>query len=204
MRMSEGGLPVPPAFVLTTDLCRSYEDNGRQLPARSRRVAPARRGDPRTGHQPRLRRESPTAPGVGPLRCCGLDARHARHDPEHRPQRRHRSRAPSRDRATRHSSGIRIAGSSRPTPKSSTDADPTPFGAADRGCARTRGRASGRRARRRRTATLVGVSKTCTTHSRGHPFPQDPIDQLMHADRIRAAVVVRAPGRRLPPVGEPR
>jgi pyruvate,orthophosphate dikinase len=33
VRMSEAGLPVPPAFVLTTDLCRSYEDNGRRLPA---------------------------------------------------------------------------------------------------------------------------------------------------------------------------
>ena len=32
MRMSESGLPVPPAFVLTTDLCRSYDDNGRRLP----------------------------------------------------------------------------------------------------------------------------------------------------------------------------
>ncbi len=32
MRMNEAGLPVPPAFVLTTDLCRCYEDNGRQLP----------------------------------------------------------------------------------------------------------------------------------------------------------------------------
>ena len=32
MRMSDSGLPVPPAFVLTTDLCRSYDDNGRRLP----------------------------------------------------------------------------------------------------------------------------------------------------------------------------
>jgi pyruvate,orthophosphate dikinase len=33
MAMSDAGLSVPPAFVLTTDLCRSYEDNGRRLPA---------------------------------------------------------------------------------------------------------------------------------------------------------------------------
>lgn len=33
MRMSESSLPVPPAFVLTTDLCRAYDDNGRQLSA---------------------------------------------------------------------------------------------------------------------------------------------------------------------------
>ena len=33
MRMSESDLPVPPAFVLTTDLCRSYDDNGQRLPA---------------------------------------------------------------------------------------------------------------------------------------------------------------------------
>ena len=32
MSMSESGLPVPPAFVLTTDLCRSYHDHGRRLP----------------------------------------------------------------------------------------------------------------------------------------------------------------------------
>ena len=31
MRMSEIGLPVPPAFVLSTDLSRSYNDNGRRL-----------------------------------------------------------------------------------------------------------------------------------------------------------------------------
>ncbi len=33
MAMSDAGLPVPPAFVLTTDLCRSFEDSGRRLPA---------------------------------------------------------------------------------------------------------------------------------------------------------------------------
>ncbi len=33
MLMSESGLPVPPAFVLTTDVCRSYDDNGRRLPS---------------------------------------------------------------------------------------------------------------------------------------------------------------------------
>jgi pyruvate,orthophosphate dikinase len=33
MRMSESGLPVPPAFVLTTDVCRSFDDNGRELPS---------------------------------------------------------------------------------------------------------------------------------------------------------------------------
>ena len=34
MRMSEGGLAVPPAFVLTTDYCCSYEGRGRQLAPR--------------------------------------------------------------------------------------------------------------------------------------------------------------------------
>ena len=32
MRMCESDLPVPPAFVLTTELCRAYHDNGRRLP----------------------------------------------------------------------------------------------------------------------------------------------------------------------------
>jgi pyruvate,orthophosphate dikinase len=32
-RMAQAGLPVPPAFVLPTALCRTYYGNGRQLPA---------------------------------------------------------------------------------------------------------------------------------------------------------------------------
>ena len=88
--MSNLGLPVPPGFTITTEVCTYYYDHGRSLPAGAE-------GAGRGGARPRsagwradLRRRGEPAARLGALGRPRLDAGHDGHGPQSRPQRRDR------------------------------------------------------------------------------------------------------------------
>ena len=114
--MASLGLPVPPGFTITTEVCTYYYDNGQQLSGRAE-------GRGRGGAGRRSRRSIGTkfgdaaqpAAGLGPLRRARLDAGHDGHGPQPRPQRRDRARASAKRRATSASPTTATAASSRCT-----------------------------------------------------------------------------------------
>ena len=70
--MASLGLPVPPGFTLTTEVCTTYYAGGRKLPSRPRRPSRRRRwpksaarSAPRSAMQP-TRCSSPCAPARAP------------------------------------------------------------------------------------------------------------------------------------------
>ena len=121
--MSNLGLPVPPGFTISTEVCAWFYAHGKTYPAELKEhVAQAlaaieqelgvRFGDP----------ERPLA-GLGPLRGAGLDAGHDGHGPQPRPQRPARSRAWPPPAATPASPTTAIAASSRCTATSCWSVD---------------------------------------------------------------------------------
>ncbi len=109
------GLPVPPGFTISTDVCSYYYAHDRTYPpalkkqvaanlARVESIVGRRFGD----------RDGPAA-GLGPLRRARVDARHDGHGAEPRPQRRDRRGARERLGQRRGSRGTRTAASSRCT-----------------------------------------------------------------------------------------
>ena len=115
--MSSLGLPVPPGFTITTEVCTHYYANGRQL---SRRTSKAQvdAGARRRSSEPSARKfgdAGEPAAGLGALRRARLDAGHDGHGPQPRPQRRD-GRGPGRAQpATRASPTTATAASSRCT-----------------------------------------------------------------------------------------
>ena len=93
------GLPVPPGFTITTEVCTYYYDHKRTYPSalqgadegRHRRASRSRRGK-KFGDL-----EEPAA-RVGALRRARLDAGHDGHDPQPRPERPDRRSAGEEDR----------------------------------------------------------------------------------------------------------
>ncbi len=74
--MSALGLPVPPGFTITTQVCNQYYAQNGTYPAELREQVAAR---PRGGRDPgweTIRRPGESAPGVGAVRRPGLHARH--------------------------------------------------------------------------------------------------------------------------------
>ena len=53
--MSNLGLPVPPGFTITTEVCTWYYDNDRQYPAETEGRGPGRARCCRSSYRPRLR-----------------------------------------------------------------------------------------------------------------------------------------------------
>ena len=92
--MTNAGLPVPPGFTISTEVCSIYykekaQDSRRRSIARSTSTSQqAREGGRRDA---RLDRQS--AARLGPLGREVLDARHDGHDPQPRPERRGGRRA---------------------------------------------------------------------------------------------------------------
>ena len=117
--MASLGLPVPPGFTITTEVCTAYYPNGGALPD-------GLEGRGRSGAGPRsARRSGATFGDVGHaaarVRALGrarLDARHDGHDPQPRPQRRDREGPGRASPATRALPTTAIAASSRCTPTS--------------------------------------------------------------------------------------
>jgi pyruvate,orthophosphate dikinase len=96
--MSRIGLPVPPGFTITTEVCTYYYANKKTYPkvldAQARSRHRLHRED--HGHQVR-RQDRHAAARLRPLRRARFDARHDGHDSEPRPQRPDRARARRRD-----------------------------------------------------------------------------------------------------------
>ena len=90
--MSQLGLPVPPGFTITTEVCTYYYANERKLS----RTTSKDEVDAALGARRRAHRPAPSAMPSNPLlvsRALGrarLDAGHDGHDPQPRPQRRDR------------------------------------------------------------------------------------------------------------------
>src|SRR6187402_1512046 len=74
--MSNLGLPVPPGFTITTEVCTWFYANGQTYPAGLEDELRAA-----------LRQSRSAAPRLGPLRRPRLDARDDGHRPQSRPQR---------------------------------------------------------------------------------------------------------------------
>ena len=87
--MASLGLPVPPGFTITTEVCTAYYANGRKLPdglEAGGGGGARRRSASAVGAT--LRRRDIAAARLGALRRARLDARHDGHHPQPRPQRR--------------------------------------------------------------------------------------------------------------------
>ena len=112
------GLPVPPGFTITTEVCTAFYENDRQLSGRSRGTGRAALAHDRRSGRPALRRPAEAAAGLGPLRRARLDARHDGHGAQSRPERRDGGGAGERMPATPASPGTAIAASSRCTARS--------------------------------------------------------------------------------------
>ena len=95
--MTNIGLPVPPGFTITTEVCTDYYADGKKLPegARRRQVAAALAQHREAGRR-EVRRPDEPAARLGALGRARVDARHDGHDPQPRPQRRDR-RGPGRE-----------------------------------------------------------------------------------------------------------
>ena len=82
------GLPVPPGFTITTEVCTHFYDNGRTYPGRLKDQVGEALADIEQRARRQLRRPGGSAAGLGPLRRARFDAGHDGHRPQPRPQRR--------------------------------------------------------------------------------------------------------------------
>jgi glycyl-tRNA synthetase beta chain len=98
--MASIGLPVPPGFTITTEVCTYYYQHEKQYPAELKAQAERPWRGSRS-RRPEVRRRGQAAAGLGALRRPRLDAGHDGHRPQPRPQRRygggagHRLRRPA-------------------------------------------------------------------------------------------------------------
>ncbi len=94
--MANIGLPVPPGFTITTEVCTEFYAQRQEAPQGARRRHAQRgRADGEAGRR-EVRRPVEPAAGLGPLGRARLDARHDGHDPQPRPQRQD-GRRPGRE-----------------------------------------------------------------------------------------------------------
>ncbi len=82
------GLPVPPGFTITTEVCNHYSANG-SYPDGPEGPGGGRSGAPRGRHRQEVRRPQGPAARVGALRRPRLHAGHDGHHPQPGSQRRH-------------------------------------------------------------------------------------------------------------------
>ena len=81
------GLPVPPGFTITTEVCTYYYANKRTYPAALKAQMQAGVAAHRTADRQEVRRPEEPAARLGALGRARLDAGHDGHDPQPRPQR---------------------------------------------------------------------------------------------------------------------
>ena len=86
--MSIIGLPVPPGFTVTTEVCTYYYANGETYPPELEREVHAALVQVEKIVGAQVRRRQASAAGVGALGRARLDAGHDGHGPQPRPQRR--------------------------------------------------------------------------------------------------------------------
>ena len=112
--MSRIGLPVPPGFTITTEVCTYYYDNKKTYPKSLEPAGEGGRGVHREDHGDEVRRQGgDAAAGLGALGRAGFDAGHDGHDPEPGPERRDGAGAGRRRRRTSGSRGTATAASCR-------------------------------------------------------------------------------------------
>ena len=88
--MSRIGLPVPPGFTVTTEVCTYYYANKRTYPKALDAQTEGRRCEHRKDHGHEVRRqEKHAAARVRSFRRAGFHAGHDGHDSESRIERRH-------------------------------------------------------------------------------------------------------------------
>ena len=85
--MANLGLPVPPGFTITTEVCTGFYSNERQLSRRlSKPRSRCRLAEVGEVGRRQIRRSRTAAARLGALRRARLDARHDGHGPQSRPQ----------------------------------------------------------------------------------------------------------------------
>ena len=92
------GLPVPPGFTITTEVCTYYYANKRTYPPTLRGQMEAGVAAHRAADRQEVRRPEEPAARVGALGRARLDAGHDGHDPQPRPERPDRRGAGDEDR----------------------------------------------------------------------------------------------------------
>ena len=90
--MTNAGLPVPPGFTISTDVCNIYYAEKGKVPAEIDREIEANLREAREGRRQEARRRGEPAARLRALGREVLDARHDGHDPQPRAERRRRSR----------------------------------------------------------------------------------------------------------------
>ena len=85
--MAHLGLPVPPGFTITTELCTYFYANGKTYPPDLAGAGRRRGRGGRKTDRPRLWRRLQSPPAVGPVGRARIDAGHDGHRPQSRPQR---------------------------------------------------------------------------------------------------------------------
>ena len=180
--MSNLGLPVPPGFTISTEVCAWFYAHGKTYPAELKeQVTQAlaaieqelgvRFGDP----------ERPAA-GLGALRGAGVDAGNDGHGPQSRPQRPDGRGSGRRPAATPASPGTAIAASSRCMRDVVLEVDHYQFEEALEDAKQAQ-RLPLRHRPRRRDAwpSWSATYKQIVAKATGKPFPQDPQEQLWGA-----------------------
>ena len=176
--MSSIGIPVPPGFTITTEVCADYYETGKKLPeaVKPQVEAALKQVESQLGQE--VRRPGRPAARLRPLRRGAVDARHDEHDPQPRPDRRLGRGAGQEDRQP----PLRLRQLSPPHRHVRLDGDGRRARAL-RARARTR-------SRRRRSVKLdtdlsaddlkelVKRYKAVYKKHVGEDFPQDPKDQL--------------------------
>ena len=196
--MASLGLPVPPGFTITTEVCTYFYANDRTYPPDLKEEVEAALGVDRRQDRPHLRRPQRAAARLRPLRRARVDAGHDGHRPQPRPERRDRAwrspRAPIRA-----SPGIPTAASSRCTEAwcsaSSTTSSRRSWSSSARSAARPRTPTSTPTAGRRSSA----LYKKLIEDTLEKPFPQAPSDQLWGAIGAVFGSWMNARAHRLPP-----
>ncbi len=95
--MTNAGLPVPPGFTISTDVCNIYYQREGEDPAGDRPRDRRARQEAREGRRRDARLDREPAARLGPLGREVLDARHDGHDSQPRAERRGRRRAEGAD-----------------------------------------------------------------------------------------------------------
>ena len=182
--MSVIGIPVPPGFTITTEVCAAYYENGKKL-ARGRpkpQVEAAIKLRSRIRWGPSSATRCRPAARQRPVRCRAVDAGHDEHDPQPRPLRRLDRGSGQEDRQRpvrlrwlsppdRH---VRLGRHGR-RPRAVRARAALPSRSSTRGPPRHRA------FRRRPQAELVQKYKAVYKKGTGSDFPQDPKDQLWAA-----------------------
>ena len=201
--MTNAGVPVPPGFTITTEVCRYFASHGRELPPGFEDAAEGRRS--RGSRATMGKRLGDPADPLLVSRALGRQVLHARHDghhPQPRPERPRRCRACRRAPATRASPGTATAASSRCSATSCWASRRTTFEEHARRPQEERRRARPdtdltaedlRGAGRRSFKAVVRKQTGPAT------FPQDPLEQLAHGPRRRVPLLEQRPRHLLPP-----